>query len=665
MVALVSGLLWLAAAAGAQFVDPEYHARNFTVVKSPGQPNITVAYKEPLGACKTAFSTQKQYTGWVNVPGNFSTNLFFWFVEAREKTEKLTIWLNGGPGSSSMYGFFTGNGPCSVVEKGLDEYETVAREWGWDRGSNMIFIDQPNQVGFSYDVASNGTMLFANSTPIIPAFSDHSTKNPWSVVNGTFSSMDAMSTPNTTQNAAFAVWHMLQGFLNAFPQYLPPPPKPVSISLFAESYGGRYGPIFADTWEKENQLRQMTPANTNSTRQVQLTSLGIVNGCVDQEIQLALSPKFAVNNTYGFKAYSDESAKFYADKFSAPDGCADKIKRCIDLTQQYDPNDVGTMDAVNGACQRANAVCNEYDSSYYSAGRSAYDLAAPYQDPFPPYSFVDYLNQDSVLSAIGSPINYTMNSNSVYRAFDSTGDLSRGGTIPRLAALLNKGIRVGLIYGDRDYICHWFGGEAISLELAKAAGGQYSTAFPAAGYSPIIVNKSYVGGEVRQFANLSFSRVYQSGHSVPAYQPETAFQIFSRIMSGNSVSTGKPIDLSKYSTDGPANSTTTAKLPKMPDTVCYVRAFLDTCDKDARVLVSNGDGVVINGVLYSSSADWPLMSSTPAATKTASKTSSAELTGAFTATSTPENAATSADPPPAFKIAVLICAALLPMIDWI
>jgi carboxypeptidase C (cathepsin A) len=127
----------------AQFLPrSDAEARNLTVVRSPANRNVTVSYKVPEGACATAFDSQKQYTGWVSVPGDYPTNLFFWFVEARERTESLTIWLNGGPGSSSMYGFFTGNGPCEVVEKGLDDYDTVAREWGWDRASNMLFIDQ-------------------------------------------------------------------------------------------------------------------------------------------------------------------------------------------------------------------------------------------------------------------------------------------------------------------------------------------------------------------------------------------------------------------------------------------------------------------------------------------------------------------------------------------
>lgn len=667
MVALLSRLLLLAAAAGAtaQFVDQEYHSRNFTVVKSPGNGNITVAYKEPLGACKTAFSSQKQYTGWVSVPGDYPTNLFFWFVEARQKTDKLTIWLNGGPGSSSLFGFFTGNGPCAVVEKGLDKYETVARDWGWDRGSNMIFIDQPNQVGFSYDIPSDGTVYFPEGTITVPPQADESTKNPWSIANGTFPSQDEGSTVNTTEKAAFAVWHMLQGFLGAFPQYLPPAPQPVSINLFAESYGGRYGPIFADIWEEQNQIRQATPASSNSTRQVHLSALGIVNGCVDQEIQQALSPKFATSNTYGYKAYSDESAKFYTDKFNSTGGCGERLRNCAEMSATYDASGTGTVDGVNRACQRANSVCNEVDANYYAAGRSAYDLASPSTDPFPPYRFVDYLNQGSVLSAIGSPVNYTMSSDTVYSTFYATGDLSRGRTIPRLVDLLNKGVRVGFMYGDRDYICHWFGGEAISLEVAKQAGGQYATQFPAAGYSPIIVNSSYIGGEVRQFGNLSFSRVYQAGHSVASYQPETAFQIFSRLMTGTSVSTGKVIDLDTYSTSGPLNSTTTAKLPAMPDTVCYIRAFRDSCDKDAQKLAANGDGVVINGVLYSSSGDWPLMTKTAEPTKTATKTASATLTGAYTATSTPDNPATRASPPLAFHITMLLGAALLPVIDWI
>jgi hypothetical protein len=161
---LLSATTWLPLAlllapgpATGQFPPRDPQALNLTAVQSPINDAITVSYKTPgPGACRTAFDHQQQYTGWVNVPSgadggdaNFETNLFFWFVEAREPTSALTIWLNGGPGSSSLYGFFTGNGPCEVVEKGADQLETVIREWGWDRASNMLFIDQVSLPAFA------------------------------------------------------------------------------------------------------------------------------------------------------------------------------------------------------------------------------------------------------------------------------------------------------------------------------------------------------------------------------------------------------------------------------------------------------------------------------------------------------------------------------------
>jgi hypothetical protein len=184
------------------------------------------------------------------------------------------------------------------------------------------------------------------------------------------------------------------------------------------------------------------------------------------------------------------------------------------------------------------------------------------------------------------------------------------------------------MYGDRDFICNWFGGQAVSLHLAEAAGGAYKDGYPAAGYADIIINDSYVGGAVRQFANLSFSRIYQAGHAVAAYQPETAFQIFARIIAGTSVATGEKVDLEQFNTTGPANTTHSEALPNPPAPTCYLRAFRDTCDDAAQSLLQDGRGVVINGALYSSSGDWHL--ATPTATE------SLTMTGVYTATATPE-----------------------------
>ncbi|KAM0202235.1 hypothetical protein ACHAPA_000101 [Fusarium lateritium] len=627
----------------SQFIPgSDAKARNLTVVHSPANPDVTVSYKTPDNVCSTAFSSQKQYTGWVSVPGDYPTNLFFWFVEAREQTDSLTIWLNGGPGSSSLYGFFTGNGPCEVVEKGLNEYETLVREWGWDRASNMLFIDQPNQVGFSYDTPTNSTYnLLTDEVVPIGADSDFS---EWTLRNGTFSSYNGNFTANTTETAAIAVWHMVQGFLTTFPQYQASSSSrndSIDINLFAESYGGRYGPVFAETFVEQNARRESGELPRNSTIDVHLSSLGIINGCVDMEAQVPYYPIFASENTYGYEAMSSGDAQFYLDKFSAEGGCRELLAKCATDASLGDPEGEGDQEAVNDVCSEALNNCLEIQNAYTSAGRGVYDLAAPSADPFPPMTFMEYLNQDSVRDAIGTPINYTMSNYNVSIEFQDTGDQARGGNIQRLAALLNQGVRIALIYGDRDYICNWLGGEAVSHSLATEAGGEYTSRFPEAGYAPIIVNDSYIGGVVRQFGNLSFSRVYQAGHAVPAYQPETAFQIFARVILGTSVSTGKDIDITTYNTTGDVNATHTDDLPDELDPTCYVRNFAGSCDEDARKLAIDGKGVVVNGILYPSKEDWPLMAekTEEPTTSTIDPSTTSDMTGIYTATETPDAAA--------------------------
>lgn len=114
-------------------------------IKSPVDESITINFKTPpKGTCETVFETQQQYTGWVNIPSDYLTNTFFWFIAAREPTDQLVIWLNGGPGSSSLLGLFAENGPCEVIKSTNGKLKTHAREWGWDRGANLLYIDQVN-----------------------------------------------------------------------------------------------------------------------------------------------------------------------------------------------------------------------------------------------------------------------------------------------------------------------------------------------------------------------------------------------------------------------------------------------------------------------------------------------------------------------------------------
>lgn len=70
-------------------------------------------------------------------------------------------------------------------------------------------------------------------------------------------------------------------------------------------------------------------------------------------------------------------------------------------------------------------------------------------------------------------------------------------------------MRINLYHGDADYICNWFGGEAVSL----AVNYTHKEQFAAADYAPFVVN-GVEYGEVRQYGNFSFMRIYEAGHEV-------------------------------------------------------------------------------------------------------------------------------------------------------
>jgi hypothetical protein len=161
--------------------------------------------------------------------------------------------------------------------------------------------------------------------------------------------------------------------------------------------------------------------------------------------------------------------------------------------------------------------------------------------------------------------------------------------------LLEEGVKVALVYGDRDYACNWYGGEALSLAIPF----DNATNFAAAGYAPVVVNDTYIGGQVRQYGNLSFTRVYQAGHEVPAYQPETAFKIFQRALFNFDIATGNISTSANltYSTEGPKDVSNVTNEPiPFPGAQCYV-LDREQCTEEQWETVMDGTALIKNWIV--------------------------------------------------------------------
>ncbi|KAK4329124.1 hypothetical protein Pmani_000504 [Petrolisthes manimaculis] len=94
------------------------------------------------------------FSGFFTVNKTFSSNLFFWFFPARTGADNapVVIWLQGGPGGSSLFGLFTEHGPFSVDSK----LRLVPRQYAWTKTLNVLYVDNPVGTGFSFTKDNRG-----------------------------------------------------------------------------------------------------------------------------------------------------------------------------------------------------------------------------------------------------------------------------------------------------------------------------------------------------------------------------------------------------------------------------------------------------------------------------------------------------------------------------
>jgi carboxypeptidase C (cathepsin A) len=143
-----------------------------------------------------------------------------------------------------MIGLFQENGPCKF-ELGTHDTGPFNNTFSWNNNVNMLYIDQPVQVGFS---------LGTNAT-------------------------------SSTEGASPYVWRLIQAFYAAFPEY-----KSRDLGIFTESYGGHYGAHFAKYIQVQNKVK--------AGEHVNLVALGINNGWHDSMLQEPAYIDFALNNSY-------------------------------------------------------------------------------------------------------------------------------------------------------------------------------------------------------------------------------------------------------------------------------------------------------------------------------------------------------------------------------
>jgi cathepsin A (carboxypeptidase C) len=344
----------------------------------------------------------KQYSGYLQL-GNSSTKYFFWLMESRSapETDPLVMWLNGGPGCSSMMGMLAENGPCKVSQDGQN---TTRNPYSWNSKANVMWVDQPAGAGFS-----TGSYI------------------------------------HNEQEVGEAMYQFLQAFFKSLPQY-----QKNEFFVTGESYAGHYVPAITH--------RIWQGIKNKDGFSINLKGLGIGNGLVDPQVQYKYYAPMAYD---GGKSEGGSLEKGAMGK-TATDLMAAAAKACVAAITECNKNSTASCVSAFALCNYGEMVpyeltgLNPYDMrkpcDRAKNGMLCYDFS----------NVQKYLDSSFVQKEIGVSKPWDSCNHVVNIGFMPDWMHNYQVLLPEMLA---DGIRVLVYAGDVDFICNWLGNKHWTLEM--------------------------------------------------------------------------------------------------------------------------------------------------------------------------------------------------------
>jgi cathepsin A (carboxypeptidase C) len=414
--------------------------------------------------------TVTQRSGYFDIDAATEKHYFYWMFEAKTNpsTAPMLLWMTGGPGCSSELAVLAENGPCHI------DFTTGAlysNPHSWNNVANVIYIDQPAGVGFSYTNNTSGYDF--NETMV-----------------------------------ANDMYKFVQSFLKAYPQYLNN-----DFFVYGESYGGHFAPATAHRIWQGN--------NNNEGTKVNLKGLSVGNGMTQPVVQLQWYAHLAFEWCTTVLGSPCITQQAYATAIQQLPQCIAEIKTCND-----NANATGCQTAMNDCLGSQlgpfeQTGLNVYDVRKQCIGELCYNFTFQ----------TNFMNEPTVQASLGvatqnitwSPCN--MNVNQMFgkdwmRNFDQY-----------VTDLLDADIRVLIYSGDVDFICNWLGNKAWTLGLQWKQGDAFRATqdFPW-WMSAVPAGRVRTVSSAKNKLQFTFLQIHDAGHMVPMDQPQRALEMVRKFL---------------------------------------------------------------------------------------------------------------------------------------
>ncbi|KAF0698427.1 Aste57867_10956 [Aphanomyces stellatus] len=377
----------------------------------PAAPLVALA-TDPLVADPAFCDITRQQSGYIKISHKVDDHYFYWFFESRSnpETDPLVLWLTGGPGGSSMVALLSENGPCTIDAN----LTTIHNPYSWTNHANVIWLDQPTGVGFSYSTSERDD--------------DHN-----------------------EQDVGRNIYGFLQGFLKKNPKF-----KTNKFFITGESFGGHYVPAAAHYILLQNRkFFHLTDVPIN------LQGIAVGNGMTDTVVQVAHTVDM-VHNAYNISLV--DPAQIPILQIATP-RVTELVKKC-------------QAKKSNKACLDArDAWANDLIGPLLDSNRNQYDLREDCTQGCANHmqSAVTFLNTPAVQAKLHVKPNSTWQAVS-YRVYDDFGADFMKDYVHFVPELLAGGVRVLIYAGDADLMCNWIGNEAWTKKMEWPHKTQFNAA---------------------------------------------------------------------------------------------------------------------------------------------------------------------------------------------
>ncbi|GMI67329.1 serine carboxypeptidase-like 45 [Hibiscus trionum] len=424
------------------------------IVRLPGQPfNLSF----------------QQFSGYVPVDYKKHKALFYYFVEAETDpaSKPLVLWLNGGPGCSSLgVGAFSENGPFRPNGGVL-----VRNYHSWNREANMLYLETPIGVGFSYATNSSSYVAVDDQT-------------------------------TARDNLVF-----LQNWFRKFPNY-----RHRDLYVTGESYAGHYIPQLAKLMVEFNKKQNL----------FNLKGIALGNPVLEfatdfnSRAEYFWSHGLISDSTYKVFTsvcnYSRYVREYYRDSVSP--SCSKVMSQVSRETSKFvDKYDV-TLDVCISSVLSQSMPINPQQVS------ERVDVCV--ED-----KIVNYLNRKDVQKALHARLvgvrRWTVCSNILdYQVLNLEIP-----TISVVGSLIKAGIPVLVYSGDQDSVIPLTGSRTLVSRLAKELGLETTVPYR------VWFEGKQVGGWTQVYGNiLSFATIRGASHEAPFSQPERSLMLFKSFLEG-------------------------------------------------------------------------------------------------------------------------------------